>query len=438
VFTVCLLCHGEIVRTRPAPKYLTSFYLAISAGGALGGIFATLVAPRLFTTYIEWDAALFIACLASLAAIGHAGFARLMRNTGSDSNAAASRRDYGRIGVQVFALLSVATILVIDLTEFLGSRNKNVQWADRNFFGTLKIQQRGSDNAEQRRNVLVHGTTTHGTQFTLASRRREPTTYYGHQTGIGRAIDYFHEHLPSGGVRMAVIGLGAGTLAAYPNAGDSITFYEINPTVIDVAENARWFTYLRDCRDRGARCEVHIGDARLTLKHELESSSAWGAVQLTSATSARLENGLEQQAVTNELKQHPSYHVIALDAFSGDSIPAHLLTVEAFELYLKCLAPAAGRTPASDERGTIAIHITNKYLDLEPIVSTLVQRFGLFSLRFDTSDDPGHDGYHSNWIVITQNAKMAASMREGVIPVKVSNRAVLWTDDRSSLFEVLR
>jgi hypothetical protein len=116
----------------------------------------------------------------------------------------------------------------------------------------------------------------------------------------------------------------------------------------------------------------------------------------------------------------------------------HLLTVEAFQLYLKSLAPAVDNTGAPAESGAIAIHVTNKYLDLEPIVNTLVFRFKLFSLRFDTSDGVEQGGYHSTWIVITQNAKMAAALRNSVSPVKVSNRAVLWTDDRSSLFEILR
>jgi hypothetical protein len=238
---------------------------------------------------------------------------------------------------------------------------------------------------------------------------------------------------------MAVVGLGAGTLAAYPDAGDSITFYEINPVVIKLTEDGQWFTYLRDCRSRGAHCEIHLGDARLSLKHELQSpASTLQLTQTLSGSPRRSEEGLGEGSPAEKSNTKPSYYVLALDAFSGDSVPAHLLTVEAFELYLKSLAPAADSAGKPAESGAIAVHISNHFLDLEPVVRALQQRFSFHSLRFDTSDDPEHDVYDADWIILTHNANLASALEEDATPVDTSHPPVLWTDNRGSLFEVLK
>ena len=269
LFAICLLCHGEIVRTRPAPQYLTSFYLMISAGGAIGAIFATIIAPLLFTTYFEWDAALFIACLASLAIVilGLCCTLRAQPQFESESSA------------PLTPALRTSGHCIIRTRAVVARHPDRRQRTPR--FGVSKcslerpkfFRHAHHSRKRSRRRVLeslrpFHGTTQHGSQFTSKPRNREPTTYFSHQTGVGRAIDYFHKHLPPGQLRLGVVGLGAGTLAAYPDAGDSITFYEINPTVIQLAENGDWFTYVRDCRARGAHCDIRLGDARLTLQRE--------------------------------------------------------------------------------------------------------------------------------------------------------------------------
>jgi hypothetical protein len=420
LFAICLLCHGEIVRTRPAPRYLTSFYLMISAGGAIGGIFATIIAPLLFTSYFEWDTALFIACLVSLAIVTWACATRLARNR--SQKAKQLRHSLRRVtlpGIVLLALVPLSLLILIDVSELLDPGLKNVRWSARNFFGTLAIRESDPDEENWTRYDLFHGTTRHGSQYTSKSRNREPTTYFSHQSGVGRAIDYFHKHLPPGQLRLGVVGLGAGTLAAYPDAGDSITFYEINPAVIKLAEGGDWFTYLRDCRARGAHCDIRLGDARLTLQRELASGSP-----------PRSGEGLGE----GQLR----YHILVLDAFSGDSVPVHLLTVEAFKIYLECLAPATNIDGKPAESGAIAVHISNRFLDLEPVVRAAAFRFNLLPLAFYTKDDPAHDINGARWIILTHNAAMAAKLRDIATPVVIRGKPVLWTDDRSSLFEILR
>ena len=168
------------------------------------------------------------------------------------------------------ALILVSVGLAIDLSEYLFSSRSNVIWRARNFFGALAVEDRAvlddDEDNETREFLLVHGAITHGSQFADESRRREPTTYYGRESGVGRAIEFYHKHLPAGRLSLGAVGLGAGTLAAYPDAGESITFYEINPVDIEIAEHHSWFTYLRDCRQRGAHYDIRLGDARLSLK----------------------------------------------------------------------------------------------------------------------------------------------------------------------------
>jgi hypothetical protein len=424
LFAVCLLCHGEIVRTRPAPKYLTSFYLMISAGGALGGIFATIIAPLLFTYYFEWDAALFVACLASLAIIIWACIFRLIRGRSQTvRQTQPTRGRYILSGVTMLVLMALSLIIAIDCSELLGSSIGNVCWRARNFFGVLSIRKTDPDDDDWSRHDLFHCGTTHGVQYTSPKRSRELTTYYGRDSGVGKAIDYFQRHLPPGQLQVGAVGLGAGTLAAYPNAGESITFYEINPTVIELSEGGDWFTYVRDCRARGAHCDIHLGDARLSLQREVRASQSAHPDDTKAGASG---------------KQKPAYHVLVLDAFSGDSVPVHLLTVEAFELYLESLATAKTSDGKPTESGAIAVHISNRFLNLEPVVRAIAYRFKLLPLAFHTNDDPAHSITAAEWIILTRNTAMATELGRLASPVKIDGNPVLWTDDRSSLFEIIR
>lgn len=405
LFVICLMCHGEIVRTRPAPRYLTAFYLMISAGGALGGIFATLIAPLLFETYFEWGAAMFVACLASFAVLIRARAVWMARGISPKNR---SRWFYARIGAAIFGLLAVSIVALFDVSDFLRSRRTDILWRERNFFGALAIQQYDPHDDNWRLNSLFHGVILHGTQFTNEARRRSPTTYFGRETGVGRAIDYFQKQLPPGKLRMAVVGLGAGTLACYPDSGDSLTFYEINPAVIEIADQGRWFTYVKDCRARGARCDIRLGDARLTLRREVQE------------------------------KKPLDYHVIVLDAFSGDSIPVHLLTAQAFELYLSSLASSTTTADKQAESGAIAVHVSNLYLNLDPVIRGVAERYNLTFLKFLTPDVPEQGVLPAEWLVLTQNKNMVAALSGAATKEPATGRTVLWTDDRSSLLEVLK
>ncbi|HEY2883528.1 MAG TPA: hypothetical protein VGJ15_13870, partial [Pirellulales bacterium] len=351
MFGMCLLCHGELVRQKPHPRYLTSFYLMISAGGAIGGILVTLVAPHLFKTYFEWDLITYLGFIASAGVL----LWTIVR--------AASLTTSGMtIGKPLAALLTVlllfaATVGGIDLyTNLAGSYSTSgVLSRSRNFFGTLLVREFKVDSTEHYLE-FKHGATTHGRQYVFKGRAIEPTTYYTEFGGVGRAIDYFND-LPQApalveveeraeaaekagmskadiktqekadkaanatvaakvrdaehargfagqndagkrksGLKIGAVGLGAGTLASYVGPGDSITFYEINPAVIDIADSGKYFTFLPDCRKRGGKCDVKLGDARLTLDRELHDADP------------------------------QRFDLLVLDAFSGDAIPAHLLT----------------------------------------------------------------------------------------------------------------
>jgi hypothetical protein len=182
-------------------------------------------------------------------------------------------------------------------------------------------------------------------------------------------------------------------------------FFEINPAVIEITEPGKWFTYLQDCKARGGKYDIKVGDARLTLERELKEGQP----------------------------QH--YQVLVLDAFSGDAIPVHLLTKEAFEVYLKHLATAE----ADGEAGAIAVHISNRYLDLEPVVRGAAEKFGLRHVQIISLKDPVNDVLQSNWIILTRNEELADALKpDAVRPPWHLAPAVLWTDGRSNLFDVLR
>jgi hypothetical protein len=410
MFLICLLCHGELVRQRPDPRYLTSFYLMIAAGGALGGVFVTLIAPLIFSTYFEWELSLF---LASLIGIGFILRALVDFAFGSGETRAARPLQYVLLATLVLVVFLPSAVMLLDLTELLQSYTSDATFRTRTFFGTLAILDREAQDPLNHHFVLRHGAITHGAQLTHPSRRSEPITYYGRPSGIARTIDYYRRELESDRLKLGVVGLGTGSLAAFADRGDSAVFYEIDPAVIDISEGGRWFTYVQDCRSRGAECEIRLGDARLSLRREL----------------------LEHQP--------QKYHVLVLDAFSGDSIPVHLLTLEAFELYLAHLAgqPASGEPAlAGGSRlgGAIAVHISNRYLNLEPIVRGIAQHFGLRALYIESDRDDKLMLYSADWMILTRNAALAEELNHFATPPDTKTPAILWTDERNSLFDVLQ
>ena len=317
----CVLCHGELARLKPPAHYLTSFYLMMSLGGALGGAFVALIAPRIFSGY--WELPLAIGACAVVALF-------------------VLYREPRRGWWYEWSWLTGAA-LTIGLIMFLARdvRNtvKSFQLTTRNFYGVLRVSDSDDPTARGATRTLTNGTIDHGEQFLDPRRRRQPTTYYGPTSGVGLAI---REAQARGPVRVGVIGLGTGTLASYGRPQDWFRFYDINPRVVQIANTQ--FTFLHDCP---ATHDVVLGDARLSLEREPSQQ----------------------------------FDVLAVDAFAGDSIPIHLLTEEAFRLYFRHLKPG----------GVLAVHVTNLYLDLQPVVALSAQAVGKETRLVETTADEDAD-----------------------------------------------
>ena len=303
LFLLSMLCHGELVRLRPSARYLTSFYLMISAGGALGGLSVSLIAPLVFTTYAEWKISLIVGFVLA-AAVAFA----VTDWTGSKRPTLNSRTLVRGAGI-VASLIAFPDIVY--MLQHEGPSRSTVLERTRDFYAVLTVRDDRPENTESHARTFTHGSTLHGMQFTDPKARQRPTTYFTEISGVGRTLQYYQESAAVSGkpLRVGVIGLGAGTLAAWiSKPGQTIRFYEIDPEVYRLAE--KYFTFLEDARARGAKVEVVLGDARLSLEHELARTQA--------------------------------FDVLVIDAFSSDSPPIHLLTKEAFELYRQHLAPAGG------------------------------------------------------------------------------------------------
>jgi hypothetical protein len=398
---ISLLCHGELYRQRPHPRYLTLYYLMIAAGGALGGVLVSLAAPRIFRTYFEWNAAILLGCLLAAGVL-----LRPIVLGGFLKSHATRRRNAGKWGSLALAVALPASAALFDQFSLIVNRSDaSVQLRVTNFFGVLTIKDYSLKKPEVAARILLHGAIRHGAQILAPGVRTQPTTYYGVKSGVGRTLDYFQKAAPPGGMKIGAVGLGTGTLAAYVQGGDSISFYEINPAVIEIAESKGWFSFLQDCKLRGGAYDIKLGDARLTLQKELRDGQ-------------------------------PQYvHMLVLDAFSGDAVPAHLLTEEAFEVYLAHLS-----TPESGGmHGAIAVHISNRYLDLDSVVRGAAGRFGLETALIAAEGDVRFLTLSSTWIILSYNQDLMDALQPYAIPANSPRRpTILWTDQRSNLFDVLR
>lgn len=337
LFVTCMICQGELARSRPAPRYLTSFYLTIAAGGALGGVFVALIAPRIFTEFSEYPIGLAAACL-----LGFLGWVR------SGAIQQWTSRNFG-VRLPLMALL-IGGFTAIAATVTAG--NQGAVATARNFYGILRVMPREDSNGAYRE--LQHGRTRHGQQYLSAERRDWPTSYYGPHSGVAIALNALDEPHRA----IAVVGLGAGTLAAWGRPGDTFRFYEINPAVEQIART--WFSFLGDSK---ARTAIVLGDARVELERELAAG------------------------------QSHDYDLIAVDAFSGDSIPMHLLTAECANIYRRRLKPG----------GVLALHISNRALNLDPVARGMANYLGWSARQIISGDEPATGETSSRWVVMTSN-----------------------------------
>ena len=366
LFCVCLVCHGELVRSRPNPARLTEFYLLISAGGALGGVFVSLIAPAIFATFFEWT----IALLLSFALGAVVSYVALVR----------SRQR--RASLALASALTLAGLASI----YYYQRDDDAPIAVlRNFYGVVSVYETDKGDPAQHHFSLAHGIVVHGRQFVAPEKRAQPVAYYAPGTGVGRALRYFQNQAD---LHIGAVGLGVGTIAAYAGTGQSIRFYEINEQVQTLAE--KYFSYLKDSR---GLIQIVLGDARLSLEREPAQN----------------------------------FHVFVLDAFSGDAVPAHLLTQEAFAIYLRHLRPD----------GVIAVNITNRHLDLAPVVSALADAFHLHTVRIFSEPNNKQLAYRADWLLLTKNTAFLAATEPAPPPNVRTGPPLLWTDHYSNLFEIL-
>ncbi len=417
-FLMAMVCHGELMKYRPGPSHLTEFYLWMSVGGVLGGLFNALVAPTTFQAVIEYPLVIVVACLLrpSLTsevrephsrlldyllplalAVLLGGLVRILFESHS------SLRVMGIIilaclgGVYCYSFrhrplrfgLGVGAIMLAGVL-FIPAQGEAL-YTVRNFFGILQVKQ----DPEGHYHLLTHGTTLHGAQSLDPGRRREPLTYY-HRTGpLGQLFAAYSGKDAKG--QVAVIGLGTGTIACYGCRGQHFIFYEINPAVESIARNPRFFTFLEDCP---AKVDIVLGDARLSLRQAPPSG----------------------------------YNLIILDAFSSDAIPIHLVTREALRLYLAKLK----------EGGILAFHISNNYLDLRPVLGKLASDAGLTCLEqtdqiLSQAEKKGRKS-PSDWVVMARKpedlAKLAGDPRW--LPLSGMSGGVVWTDDFSNILAVFK
>jgi spermidine synthase len=446
LFLVALACHGELALTRPSSRRLTRFYLLLSVGGVLGGLFNGLVAPALFHSLVEYPLVMVLACVlvggprprrawapgavaldvVLAVAVGAAAlvlysdlvtikidtgfFVRLMRVPSevvaewiTPAELTVNKvLGYGVPLVALFFLrrrrlaLALGLLAVLIVGDFVDARNENQILKARSFFGVLQVTR---DHTLSGYTELRHGTTLHGRQSLDQKLRQEPLAYYHRGSPIALVMAELERR--STILNVAVIGLGTGTMAAFARPGDTITFYEIDPLVREVATNRFYFAYVPDAIARGARVQIEMGDARIRMEQ------------------------------VHRERPGERYDLIVVDAFSSDAIPVHLLTREAFRLYFDMLSI----------RGLLVLHLSNRYLSLEPVVANLAEDAHLEGrlLRHDLNP-PGEGAASSTWAVLARTPAALGDLPKDpgwtAATLETSPRVGVWTDDFHNLLRI--
>jgi hypothetical protein len=372
-FVACMVGHGELSRSKPHPRHLTAFYLMISIGGALGGAFVALVAPMLFNTHYELP----LACLLLL------GLALASIYSGADSR---FRQDWlGWASILVMTAAAAVTGYAIHIGRAMTQGSMLVT---RNFYGELAVRQYNEPYDWDGYRSLVHGSINHGEQYTHPARRKEVASYYCPDTGYGLLMQMRRKGQPQ---KVGIIGLGTGTLAGYSRPGDVYRYYETNPQVQPIANEYFW--YLKNAE---GQVTVTMGDARLSLEREPAQN----------------------------------FDVLVVDAFSSDSIPVHLLTKEALQVYFRHMAAD----------GVVALHISNRFINLQPVLERAAKAIGKRSLLVETEDTDDGTCYGTTWVLMANRRETFDSkVFEGKSSPLVSAPWLrLWTDDYSNLYKVLK
>lgn len=410
-FFTAMVCHGELARTRPPVEGMTGFYLWMSVGGALGGAFCAIVAPLVFKSIAEYSWLVVAACalrpwgadrkqigfaeLTLLPAIGLLAVVTTMRAAGSrvlgaeaPSFPVPAAASCGLVAFLLYRFrdrpirLAVGAALLLSVSPVVLAMLSDTVYSKRNFYGARRIKDDGFTL------TLMHGSTNHGSQYKDPARQAEPLSYYYYRGPVG---DIFRTLPPPPlPVRVAVVGLGTGTLATYGRPGDRFDFYEIDPEVIRMSTSGRWFTFLQL-----APAEVHVllGDGRIRLGEAPDGT----------------------------------YDLIVLDAFNSDAVPIHLLTREAAQLYFRKLKPS----------GVLALHLSNRFLDLQPVAAALARSLGVHSRVRVAPPGPQRLLAGSVWAVLSRDSVTLEPLHSWRNLTRAAQVPV-WTDDYSNIFSVMR
>jgi len=372
-----MLCHGELVRHRPDPAHLTTFYVTLAAGGSLGGGAVALGAPILFDSHAELP--YLVLLVPALLLISLAG--------------ERARRTRHATPVLLWTIPTLALVAGLGSALAAAGSSARTVAAARDFYGVLRVID-DAPGEPRRLRGLLHGRIIHGSQYLDPRLRTEATTYYAEGSGIELAIRLHPARELARPMTVGVVGLGTGTIARWAAPGDVFRFFELSPLVIDFG--GRYFSFLDDS---AGSVEIVEGDARLSLERELAANGSRRA-----------------------------YDVLAVDAFSGDAIPVHLMTREGLEVYRAALA----------RDGVLAFHVSNQHLDLRPVVRALARTMSWPAVEVVRPADPDRAIQKSQWMLLTSNAQLLERLQPFATPDDEPGRSLLWTDSFSTIWPLLR